>query len=240
MKKTLVFLAAILGLVLVVYIVWQLAKKPKTTTSTDGQTVDVVPPPPPPIGEGAKILSSELGDGKLLFDAYLKKFTASPADVAKATERLDTLSIFDGTNDKAWKSRFLRYNMSIQKVPTPQASALIRQLKGVDYFNSLWGTVDAVRAANTQIVSVAQSNLLPGNPEVNSNDFVQEILCPYVSGGCSSNDKKRNDAAKLVAKKAADDFAKILTQWDAYNSAATDAMKVYTISRLNDAGYKIV
>lgn len=239
MKKVLITAAVVVGLSLLIYLFLWMSKKAPTMPGS-GSTVDVQPPPTPPPGGSQQILSSEVGEGKLLFDAYIKKFKASPQDVATATANLNPLSIFDGTNDKAWETRFNRFGMQIEKVPTPQTVSLISTLSSTGYFNGLWGTVDAIRAANNQIVHIANSNLLPGNPEVNSNDFVEEILCPYVSGGCSKNDKKRNSAAEKVAKKAADDFSKILLQWNAYNEAAADAIKVYTLARLNDAGYKIL
>lgn len=236
MKKALIILASLAGVAIVAYIVYSLSKKPSTDGKVPptGKPVDVQPAPAN-VGQ-SQILSREVGDGKTLFDAYRKKFVASEVDRSEALRMIDPYSIFDGTNNKAWLDRVAKFNIPIP-FPTAALQNTVAKLAKLDYANGLWGTVDSIRGANFQLVPLG-TNMLPGNPEVNSDAFVSEIMCAYT--GCPSNAKKRNDAAAAISGKVGEDFKKIMVQWDAYNTAANIAMDEYVISRLTSAGYKIV
>lgn len=240
MKKTILIVLAVLASVLLVYGIYTFAKKSKVSVTKDeGIKIPPVVVEKPTADQQGKVMSREIGDGALLFQAYLKKFSQSPQDVAEATKFLDAATIFDGTNDKAWRSRFLKYNMQLPPIPTTQQKSRVESLAKADFSGgSLWDVVDRIRAANQQLVGLDYTNFLPGNPQVDSNAFVDEIMCAYTT--CPGNDKKRNDAANAVSSKVAGDFQTILKNVSKYNTAATLALEAYTIEKLNQAGFKVV
>lgn len=239
MKKVLLISLAVVALIFFVYGIYKIVATKKGLAVDEKSKIPPVVVEKPGDGQGGKILSREAGEGATLFQAYLKKFSASPQDVDEATKFLDAMTIFDGTNDKAWKQRFLKFNIQVPKLPTTGQSSRVSSLAKQDFSGgSLWDVVDRIRGANEQLVRLDYVNFLPGNPQVDSNAFVQDVMCMYTN--CPSNDKKRNDAASGVSAKVAGDFQKILQNLAKYNTAASLAIENYTIEKLNQAGFKIV
>lgn len=227
-------IVAILGIVAYYFI----AKKSgsegdkEIETSKDNGTIPPIIVSPPTPQQQTETLSPVSGTGKALVDSMVAQVMQNSVELDAALFGIDKNRLFDGLPDKM-KEKMQGREYALPLNPT-QKKVAERGANIVRISGDLWGQVSGLLSLNTDFTGGALFPDFQGGSE----DFADEVLCKYVSGGCKGNNKKRNDQVKsMPLDTVTAGVKKFFQNYIALSKAAENEVLNYSIRKLKNAGY---